>query len=209
MLWQGLKDSFHLAFGFWRSVYAIWRMSYLPSYRVTVFGGTHVAIDKVLYKEAYQLGALLAVNNMGVITGGGPGIMEATLCGAQSVGKKNDTIGISVENLDPEYIPLCYTRNMVVTDFAMRKRLLINYSSAFVQFPGGIGTLDELSDVMNLIVAGKMKRVPIILVNTNYWKPLLHWFNQALNSGFIEPQFHDLLICIDDVTTIPAILLKK
>lgn len=176
----------------------------LPHPIVTVFGSAKTKDTADLYYQAYALGRMLAEQNISVITGGGPGIMHAANCGAASVdlqlrNKVKRTLGITVrgidETFDPSPIP---TINFHY--FFMRKWFLSQFSSAFIVFPGGIGTMDELFDVLNLRKHDFLPLLPVVLIGKDYWQPLLNWFNQsALAGGEIEEKNLKLFIVTDSI----------
>jgi uncharacterized protein (TIGR00730 family) len=146
---------------------------------VTIFGSARTEPDKKYYKIARQLGNLLGKNGYATITGGGPGIMEAANRGADEVG------GVSV-GLDIE-LPKGQRRNEYAKEamgfhyFFTRKVMLSASAQAYVFFPGGFGTIDEMSEMLTLIQTQKIPRsVPMILVGKDYWQPFLDWVNSSL-----------------------------
>ena len=125
---------------------------------------------------------------MSVITGGGPGIMEAANCGAYASSVRTSgvrSIGIEVDGLQSEQINHCADQIIMVEEFAIRKWLLIHYSSAFVVFPGGCGTLDELFEVTTLIETGFLEKTPIILFGKEYWQTIIDWEINAFKLGLM------------------------
>jgi len=177
----------------------LWRLSQLDQPIVTVFGGKRAQEDDVYFKQAFDLGKKLVEADFSVITGGGPGIMEAALCGAVATGKSNRALGISVSGVDEPFNPRCKRETLFLQNFATRKWLLIHYSCSFVIFPGGIGTLDELAEVINLIKVNQISRLPVILVGSSYWRDFTQWVHVALRHNFIDPAFKDLFYVTDDV----------
>lgn len=167
---------------------------------ITVFGGRETNQDSRYFKDAYALGRKLVEHNHSVMTGGGPGIMEAALCGALSVTDGKHALGIGVQGIDADYIPICKPRLIFVGDFADRKELLINYSTGFVFFPGGYGTFDELSTVLNLMKVKKIKELPIILFGTSYWNPLFEWFNAfPVKEQYIPRHVQNIITITDSI----------
>ena len=137
---------------------------------VTVFGSARVPEDHRYYKLARELGRRLAENGHAVITGGGPGIMEGANRGAFEYGGRS--VGLNI-TLDHEQFPNPYlTDTMEFHYFFSRKVMLVMASKVFAFFPGGFGTLDELSEVMILEQEDKMPKQPVFLVGKSYWKPL-------------------------------------
>lgn len=145
---------------------------------VCFFGSKRVSPTHPYYKLAYKSAKLLAQNGYSIITGAGPGIMEAANRGAYEA--KAKSIGLNI--LIPEQqIPNPYINYLLEFKyFFVRKVMFAKYSCAFVVFPGGYGTLDELFEALALIQAHRIRPFPIILVNKKYWHDLVHWFNKTL-----------------------------
>ena len=135
---------------------------------VTIFGSARLSQDSKYCKMAYNLGRLLAENGHAVITGGGPGIMEAASHGAYEIGGR--TIGLNI-TLAHEQFPNPYLTDCITFEyFFARKVSLAMAAKVFVFFPGGFGTMDELSEVLCLMQEGKMPKMPVFLVGKDYWK---------------------------------------
>ena len=180
----------------------IFKISKLKNAPVTIFGGTRLDWDSIYMKHAAKLGQMLAESDISVYTGGGPGIMEAASCGAaKGKGHIVSTLGISVKGLEPKDQPYACERNIIEMDnFGARKWLLIHYSSGFAIFPGGFGTLDELTELLTLIQTKMRKKVPIVLIGVEYWKPFMDWVhNSALKHGLIEKEDAELFTLTDDI----------
>ena len=190
---------YQLARLFGQLLYGIWRISRLHQAPVTVFGGTYLDAQSIYIKQAKQLASMLARNDIPVLTGGGPGIMEAANCGATARNKDIiSTMGITVQGL--EDTNECTQNNLTMKNFASRKWLLINYSVGFAVFPGGVGTLNELTELLTLIKNKKRVRMPIVLIGSEYWKPFMDWLvNSALAYGLITPDVVELFTVTDDV----------
>ena len=145
---------------------------------VTVFGSARFREDQQYYVAARELGAKLARAGFTVMTGGGPGIMEAANRGAKEAG--GYSVGCNIE-LPNEQKPNPYLdRWVTLPDFFVRKTLLIKYSYAFVAMPGGIGTLDEIFETAVLIQTAKIQDFPLVLMGKAYWKPLLDFMRDRL-----------------------------
>jgi uncharacterized protein (TIGR00730 family) len=190
---------YQLAKVFGQLLYGIWRISKLHQAPVTVFGGTYLDAHSMYLRQAQELARMLSHEQIPVLTGGGPGIMEAANCGA--VGQEEDiisTMGITVQGLEDTNI--CAKNNLVMRNFASRKWLLINYSAGFAIFPGGVGTLNELTELLTLIQSNKRARAPIVLIGKSYWKPFMVWLETALEYGLIKPDVLDLFRVTDDIT---------
>jgi uncharacterized protein (TIGR00730 family) len=145
---------------------------------VTVFGSARFKEDHPYYALARRVGACLAEAGFTVMTGGGPGIMEAANRGAKDAGGRS--VGCNI-TLPVEQKPNPYLDEWVeFRYFFVRKLMLEKYSYAFIAMPGGIGTLDEIFETSVLIQTGKMKEFPFILVGTSYWKPLVDYLREGL-----------------------------
>lgn len=175
---------------------------------VTVFGSARFKEDHPYYILAHEVGARLAQAGFTVMTGGGPGIMEAANRGAKEVG--GISIGCNIE-LPREQKPNPYLdRWITFRHFFVRKLMLVKYSYAFVAMPGGFGTLDEIFEVATLIQTGKIKDYPLVLIGRSFWQPLLDFVSQRLLvEETIDPRDTDLLVLTDSpdeaVTAITAI----
>ncbi len=156
---------------------------------VTIFGSARLKEDHVYYHEAQHLAGLLADEGIPVITGGGPGIMEAGNRGAYGRGKLS--IGLNI-NLPMEQNPNAYQDiRLSFRYFFIRKFMFVKHALGFVIFPGGFGTLDELFEAITLIQTEKIEHFPVILVGCSYWQGLLDWLeHQVLQLGCIDR--HDL-----------------
>lgn len=135
---------------------------------VTIFGSARLSQDSKYCKMAYELGGMLAKNGHAVITGGGPGIMEAASRGAYEIGGR--TIGLNI-TLKHEQFPNPYLTDCVTFEyFFARKVSLAMAAKVFVFFPGGFGTMDEISEILCLMQEEKMPKMPVFLVGSDYWK---------------------------------------
>jgi uncharacterized protein (TIGR00730 family) len=167
---------------------------YHPS--VSIFGSSRVKPGDEVYQNAERIGQLLAENGFGVITGGGPGVMEAANKGATSVGGKS--IGLNIE-LPLEQNPNPYTNiNLTFHYFFVRKVMFIKYAVAYIILPGGFGTMDELFESITLIQTHKIRPFPVILVGSEYWKGLLDWIKGVvLKEERISPSDLEIFQQID------------
>jgi len=167
---------------------------YHPS--VSIFGSSRAKPGDEVYQNAERIGQLLAENGFGVITGGGPGVMEAANKGAASAGGKS--IGLNIE-LPLEQTPNPYTNiNLTFHYFFVRKVMFIKYAVAYIILPGGFGTMDELFESITLIQTHKIRPFPVILVGSEYWKGLLDWIKGVvLKEGRISPPDLDIFQQID------------
>lgn len=145
---------------------------------ISIFGSARTKEDNPYYKTAVELSELIVNNGYGVITGGGPGIMEAGNLGA--VRQNGDSVGLQIQ-LPFEAHPNQYINHLVdCRYFFTRKVFFLKYSQAFVAFPGGFGTFDELFETLTLIQTGHMRKVPIVLVGKDYWGGLLKWIEKTV-----------------------------
>ncbi|MEO6808169.1 MAG: TIGR00730 family Rossman fold protein [Isosphaeraceae bacterium] len=165
---------------------------------VSVFGSARTSRGHADYAQAHALGALLTEAGFAVITGGGPGIMEAANRGAFEAG--GVSIGCSIElpfeQSSNEYVNL----NVNFRYFFVRKTMFVKYSDGFVIFPGGFGTLDELFEALTLVQTHKIHRFPIVLIGSAYWEGLLDWVRKTmLGEGMVSPEDLNLLIVTDSI----------
>jgi uncharacterized protein (TIGR00730 family) len=174
---------------------------------VSIFGSTRVKPDDEVYQKAERIGQLLAENGFGVITGGGPGVMEAANKGASLAGGKS--IGLNIE-LPLEQMPNPYTNmNLIFHYFFVRKVMFIKYAMAYLILPGGFGTMDELFESITLIQTHKIRPFPVILVGSKYWKGLLDWIKEVvLKEGKISPSDLEILQVTDEPEEIIKIIKK-
>ena len=163
---------------------------------VTVFGSARFADDHPYYRLGREVGALLARAGFTVMTGGGPGIMEAANRGAREAGGRS--IGCNIE-LPREQRPNPYLdRWITFRRFFVRKVMLVKYSYAFIALPGGFGTLDEIFETATLIQTHKMQEFPLVLIGDAFWRPLLDFLERRLVAeGTCEPQDVKRIIVTD------------
>jgi uncharacterized protein (TIGR00730 family) len=164
---------------------------------VSIFGSARVAEDHPWYELTRETAACLASHGYTVITGGGPGLMEAANRGAKEAG--GESIGLNIE-LPHEQRPNPYlTRSLDFHYFFARKLMFVRYSRAFVIMPGGFGTMDELFEALTLIQTERIHHFPVILVGSAFWDPLLEWIDTGLeDNGLISPGDKELLVIADE-----------
>lgn len=164
---------------------------------VSVFGSARVAPDDPRYEHARRVAAALGAAGFAVITGGGPGLMEAANRGGRDAGATSVGLGIELPHeqaLNP-YIDVAVQFHY----FFARKLMFVRYASAFVVLPGGFGTLDELFEALTLIQTGKVHEFAVILVGSDHWRGLHDWLRDALETnGFTRRSDTDLLVVSDD-----------
>jgi uncharacterized protein (TIGR00730 family) len=163
---------------------------------VTVFGSARFKEDHPYYAMAREIGRGLAGLGFTVVTGGGPGIMEAANRGAREA--RGRSIGCNIE-LPVEQTPNAYLdRWITFRHFFVRKVMLVKYSYAFIALPGGFGTLDEIFETATLIQTGKIQDFPIVLVGRDFWRPLTDFLHGPLERmGLIDPRDADRIIVAD------------
>jgi uncharacterized protein (TIGR00730 family) len=175
---------------------------------VSIFGSARTQPDNHQYKAAQETAALLVNAGFAVITGGGPGIMEAANRGAMEAG--GVSIGCNIE-LPFEQRPNPYlTRSLTFKYFFVRKTMFVKYSTAFIIFPGGFGTLDELFEALTLIQTRKIKNFPVVLFGTDYWSGMLEWVkNLMLSEGKIGESDLKLLHLTDSPAEAVEIVVRS
>ena len=166
---------------------------------ISIFGSARTPNTHPNYKLATEIAQRVVDLGFGVITGGGPGIMEAANKGAQEAGGASVglTIDLPFEENHNKYID---NDRMINFDyFFVRKVMFVKYAQAFVVLPGGFGTLDELMEAITLIQTSKIKKIPIILVGTSFWSGLIDWLKQTLlaQNNTISEGDLDLFSCVD------------
>jgi uncharacterized protein (TIGR00730 family) len=166
---------------------------------VTFFGSARLRPGDAAYKEAEQLAARLARSEFTIITGGGPGIMEAANVGAFKVGGKS--VGLNIELPMEQKINPYVTQSKQFHFFFSRKVMLAFASEVYVYFPGGFGTLDELFEIVTLIQTKKISRIPIVLYGKDFWTPLIGFMKKTLieQYGTIDASDLDLFAVVDSV----------
>jgi uncharacterized protein (TIGR00730 family) len=164
---------------------------------VTVFGSARIKPGDPHYELTRKMGAAIARLGFTVITGGGPGIMEAANRGAKEAGGRS--VGCTIELPSEQPTNVYLDRCVRMHYFFARKTLLVKYSYAFVVMPGGAGTLDELFEALTLIQTGKIKNFPIVIMGTDYWKELLHFIQTMAQRGMIAAKDLGLIYATDSV----------
>jgi uncharacterized protein (TIGR00730 family) len=164
---------------------------------VTVFGSARAKRNDPYYKPGIALGAALARRGFAVITGGGPGIMEAVNKGCHDAGGLS--VGCNIELPHEQSMNKYVDLGVEFRYFFVRKNMFVKYARGFVIFPGGLGTLDELFESLTLAQTGKIEHFPIVLFGTKYWSGLIDWLKKVvLAAGAISPGDLELLSFTDD-----------
>lgn len=164
---------------------------------VPIFGSARLRQDSPAYQDCVRLGELLADAGYGVLSGGGPGIMEAANRGAWQ--RKGVSVGLNIKLPMEQHENLYQTESLEFRYFFIRKVCFMKYSVAVVAYPGGFGTLDEISEALTLVQTNKVNRVPVVFVGKAFWSPLIDWFkNTLLEQGMISAGDMDLFYLADN-----------
>jgi uncharacterized protein (TIGR00730 family) len=164
---------------------------------VTVFGSARIKSDSAYYELARKMGAAIARLGFTVMTGGGPGIMEAANRGAKDGGGRS--VGCNIELPHEQESNSYLDRFVTLHYFFVRKMLLVKYSYAFVIMPGGAGTIDEMFEAITLIQTRKIKSFPVVIMGTDYWDELLPFIDKMAKAGMIAPSDLDLVHATNSV----------
>lgn len=166
---------------------------------VTIFGSARTQSTDPYYSAARELGGALVEAGFAVITGGGPGIMQAANQGAKEA--QGISVGLNIELPFEQHVNPYVTVPLSFRYFFARKTMFVKYAEAFVVFPGGFGTLDELFEALTLIQTGKLKHFPVVLFGRAYWNGLIEWMRGAmLNENRVSPGDIELMSITDSVT---------
>jgi len=175
---------------------------------VTIFGSARTQSNHPYYKMTEEIAAKIVRHGYGVITGGGPGIMEAANKGAHKQGGKSVGVNIILPFEQNNNIYIDPDKLITFDYFFVRKVMFIRYSQGFVVMPGGFGTLDELFEALTLIQTKKTGRFPIVLVGTDYWKGLFHWIEEIVltQEHNVNPEDLNLINLVDTAEEAVAVI---
>lgn len=174
---------------------------------ISVFGSARTPQDHPWYAMGERLGTELVEAGFAVVTGGGPGAMEAANKGASQAG--GISIGLGIELPFEAGLNPWVDKGINFRYFFARKTMFVKYTQGFVVLPGGVGTLDELFEAVTLVQTGTVTSFPIVLLGVDYWSGLMDWIReQLLGNGMISPDDVDLMIVTDDVSEAVAIMEK-
>ena len=163
---------------------------------VTIFGSARLKEGHRYYEMARNVAALLAQEGYEIITGGGPGLMEAANRGAAEGGGRS--VGFNIDLPHEQTINPYAQKHMSFRYFFCRKVMFVKYTQGFIIMPGGFGTMDELFEALTLIQTGKITNFPVVLMGSEYWKPLLHWLEHTLvKEGCVSKDDLKLLVLTD------------
>ncbi len=172
---------------------------------VTIYGSSRSQPGQEDYEKAREIARLLGQQGFSIITGGGPGAMEAANRGAQEAGAKS--VGLNIVLPEEQALNTYASLSISFNHFFVRKVMLVKYSIAFVIMPGGLGTLDELTEVLTLIQTHKIKPFPVILFNSSYWQGFLDWMrNSTLACEYISESDLELLRLSDEPSDVVEIV---
>ena len=163
---------------------------------ITIFGSARTAEGDPWYENARRLGGLAVEAGFAVVTGGGPGVMEAANRGAQEAG--GISVGFNIQLPHEQELNAYCDIGVTFRHFYARKTMLVKAAEALVLFPGGFGTLDELFESLTLIQTGKIRNFPVCLMGAKHWEPLLEWLDLLCEKGLIAKEDLDLVTCTDD-----------
>ncbi len=191
----------------WREVQLLFRATrdFIHGFRilhfagpcVTIFGSARFGEAHPYYPIARELGRRVSLMGFAVMTGGGPGLMEAANRGAYDVG--GTSVGCNIELPHEQEVNLYLDRHVTCHYFFVRKVLLFKYSYAFVALPGGLGTLDELTEALTLIQTRKIQNYPVVLIGVEYWAPFMALLGEMVRDGAVSPGDLDLVKVTDDI----------
>jgi hypothetical protein len=162
---------------------------------VTIYGSAQLSADDELYRQTEEIARRLGELGFSIVTGGGPGVMAAANKGARAAGVAS--VGLNIELPEEQACNVYVNRAITFHHFFVRKVMLVKYATSFIIMPGGLGTLDELTEVLTLIQSRKIKPFPVILFDSEYWKGFLDWLRSpVLAKRFIsEEDFQLLRVC--------------
>lgn len=178
---------------------------------VTIFGSARLGADSDYYHQAEKLAYGIAKEGIPVITGGGPGIMEAANIGAMTADgpEEGESIGLNIMLPAEQSANKYQDLSLNFRYFFVRKYMFVKHAIAFVIFPGGYGTLDELFEALTLVQTEKIVKIPIILVGYDYWQGLLGWIESTMmTENCIDQHDRDLITVVDDVDDVLKIILS-
>ncbi len=174
---------------------------------VSIFGGARVKPDSDTYRLGREIGRLLGEDGFAIITGGGPGVMEAANRGGQDAGAAS--IGLNIK-LPHEQDSNGYADTVINFDyFFARKVMFVKYACAFVMLPGGFGTLDEMFECLTLVQTGKARKTPVVLVGSEFWSGLIEWIqDRVVSEGLLSPGDMQLFHLVDTAEEVREVITR-
>jgi hypothetical protein len=172
---------------------------------VSIYGSARIQPGDKLYAQTEEIARRLGERGFSIVTGGGPGVMEAANKGAREAGV--NSVGLNIDLPEEQACNPYANRSITFRHFFVRKVMLVKYTSAFVIMPGGLGTMDELTEVLTLIQTRKIKPFPVILFDSQFWKGFLDWLrNPVLANDYVsEEDFNLLRVCDTPDAVIEAV----
>jgi uncharacterized protein (TIGR00730 family) len=172
---------------------------------VSIYGSARTHPQDKLYTQTEEIARRLGELGFSIVTGGGPGVMEAANKGAREAGVTS--VGLNIDLPEEQPCNPYANRTMTFRHFFVRKVMLVKYTTAFVMMPGGLGTMDELTEVLTLIQTHKMKPFPVILFDSQFWRGFLEWLRSPLlTNGYVsEEDFNLLRVCDTPDAVIEAV----
>jgi uncharacterized protein (TIGR00730 family) len=163
---------------------------------VSIYGTARIKEADELYQQTHEIARRLGQMGFSIITGGGPGVMEAANRGACEAGVTS--VGLNIELPEEQVANVYATKSITFNHFFVRKIMLVKYAAAFIIMPGGLGTLDELTELLTLMQTHKIKPFPVVLFDSQYWDGFLDWLrSSALTKSYISEEDFDLLRVCD------------
>lgn len=174
---------------------------------VSIYGSAQVQPEEEIYQKTVEVARCLGELGFSIVTGGGPGLMEAANKGAMEA--KTTSVGLNIE-LPEQQAPNPYTtKSLTFKHFFVRKVMLVKYATAFVIMPGGLGTMDELSEILTLMQTHKIKPFPVALYDSTYWQGFLSWLREsALTRKMVSEEDFDLLRVCDQPDEVAQLVQK-
>jgi len=178
---------------------------------ITIFGSARFKVENKWYKEAEKLSRLLSRKGFDIITGGGPGIMEAANKGASYVKRKRASVGLNIMLPHEQRINPYVNRSIAFHYFFTRKVCMSFAAVAYVYFPGGFGTLDELFELVTLVQTGKIQKVPIVIVGKDFWLPLMNFIEKKMAKEYktIYPREKNIIKLVDSAEEAYRYLMRE
>jgi len=174
---------------------------------VSIYGSARIKPDDELYAQTEEIARRLGELGFSIISGGGPGIMEAANKGASEAG--TTSVGLNIDLPQDQICNPYTTKSITFKHFFVRKVMLVKYATAFIIMPGGLGTLDELTEVLILMQTHKIKPFPVVLFNSKYWKGFLDWLQSSvLARGLVSEEDFNLLRICDEPNAVVEIVQK-
>ena len=174
---------------------------------VSIFGSARIHAEHPVYRQAQEIAKRLSDAGFSVVSGGGPGVMEAANKGAYE-GAKGLSVGLNIQLPHEQSSNEFQDISLEFRHFFSRKVMFVKYANAYVVMPGGFGTLDELAEILVLIQTGKSRKIPVILVGSAFWRGLLAWMEETMvTGGLIKAEDMRLMTLVDDADAVIAAIL--